>query len=128
MNTLVAFPDEELPSRTYQASPGHGFVYLIRANGQYKIGKTRHLRERLMALQSQCPVPLEVVHYVETVLHGGLESDLHTRYGAGRTHGEWFALSEEEAADVTAHMDTWAADMAADRARIAKTYAEGRAR
>lgn len=60
-----------------------------------KIGRSRAVNERLASIQRMSPVPLAVLWTTE----GGsaLESALHDRFKARRTHGEWFDFEGEDA-------------------------------
>jgi DNA-binding XRE family transcriptional regulator len=80
---------------------GPGFVYLFRAGGHYKIGRSWNpeTRRRQMAT---LPVPVELVHQVGTDNPVWLERHLHYRYHHGRGLGEWFTLAPGEVAEICA--------------------------
>lgn len=59
--------------------------------GRVKIGRTTSgVRNRLAALQTGSPFPLEVYAWAED--EGDLETCLHEVFAPLRLHGEWFAL------------------------------------
>jgi len=64
--------------------------------GWYKIGISNHPVGRHYMIQTDCPVPLEIVLVAETGRAAELEQTLHRRY-AGKCIGrEWFALNKED--------------------------------
>ncbi len=66
-------------------------VYFVRAagGGSIKIGSTKLLRTRMLALQSGCPIKLCVLHTIEGAGYRE-ETALHRRFAKARLHGEWF--------------------------------------
>ncbi|MBL1086790.1 GIY-YIG nuclease family protein [Streptomyces actinomycinicus] len=75
-------------------------VYVIGSPGcqTVKIGRSRDVEQRLRALQSMSPLPLQLL----CTFPGGaeLEAALHRYFAAQRTHGEWFDLSGADPAAV----------------------------
>lgn len=74
-------------------STGDLVIYFIRGGDMVKIGITRDVDERLAALQTGSPVPLEVIGVM--VGDAALESALHELFAAQRRHGEWFELCDD---------------------------------
>lgn len=73
-----------------------GFVYVIRqtGGGLSKIGWSTTPKARLAALRIGSPVPLELVGVIE-----GTQSDeaqWHATFREKRSHGEWFALTDQD--------------------------------
>jgi hypothetical protein len=68
------------------------YTYFLQArkDGPIKIGSSRNLLVRLRTLVMMSPVPLTLLG----VMEGDHEGRCHTRLGAFRLHGEWFAPSE----------------------------------
>lgn len=66
-------------------------VYFVQAveGGSIKIGSTKLLRTRMLALQSGCPIKLRVLHAIEGAGYRE-ETALHRRFAKARLHGEWF--------------------------------------
>jgi len=79
-------------------------VYLVEADGigRWKIGRTINVKRRETELQRQSPVPIRIVHTIETKESRALELFLHQRYAHARVIGEWFALSDAEVAEIKA--------------------------
>lgn len=93
----------------------HGYVYIIRANGLYKIGSTQDLNRRLMQLRTACPF-LERVQTITCYAYRETEKELHRLFARERVAGEWFVLSENDL-DVIAATD-WASFPAEISARL----------
>ncbi|MFD9047634.1 GIY-YIG nuclease family protein [Streptomyces zaomyceticus] len=65
-------------------------VYFIRAdNGLIKIGVAAAPRERLRTIRTMSPIPLRLVLVLPGLGAAG-EAELHQRFAAHRSHGEWF--------------------------------------
>jgi len=71
-----------------------GYVYLIKCNKYYKIGKTFDINERFNAIKAGIPYRVYLWHY--EVVHNmhAVESTLHRIYKTKRIKGEWFKLND----------------------------------
>lgn len=66
-----------------------GFVYLMAGGGKLKIGFTAEdAQRRLYELQMASPVKLELLATTESTMQR--EFELHRKFAARRSHGEWF--------------------------------------
>lgn len=79
---------------TRKRKPFH-YVYIFRANGLCKIGRSNNPQWRKTQLQVALPYPIEVVLTIQTRQHG-LEHALHSRFITKRKRGEWYDLDEED--------------------------------
>lgn len=74
-----------------------GWIYVLDDQlGHYKIGKTRHLSERIKQLKIQLPYKVKVVVVAYTHDCDRAESFLHRWLASYRVNGEWFALQNED--------------------------------
>lgn len=79
-----------------------GYVYLIRAQGAFKIGCTRAPYRRAAEIANQSATGAELIHKIETDDPEGIEEYWHRRFAAKRLTGinkqggEWFALMAED--------------------------------
>ncbi|MGH8588878.1 MAG: GIY-YIG nuclease family protein [Gammaproteobacteria bacterium] len=89
---------EEARPITPSAVQTFGFVYLIKASGHYKIGRTNALGRRERELAIQLPERSKTVHAIQTDDPSGIEAYWHRRFEAKRRNGEWFELSPEDIA------------------------------
>jgi hypothetical protein len=78
------------------------YIYLIKSKTKprmFKIGRSATPYERLRALQTGSPVPLELVGFIQckSQLHmEDQERRYHARYARSRRKGEWFQLSNRD--------------------------------
>ena len=80
-----------------------GFVYLLSgSNGSFKIGKSKNLKDRVVAIRGQVPFGVEFVHAFPAKDYGSSEAVLHDRYKDKRDYGEWFKLSPNQVAEIIA--------------------------
>ncbi len=100
-------------------------VYVIDGGRSfYKIGTTTDLATRLRTLQASSPVPLTVICQGP----GGqpLERALHQQFAHRRAHGEWFALSAHDLAELKRRLDGgW---VVVQLPKAGRTYGRRRAR
>ena len=79
-----------------------GYVYLIRAQGAYKIGCTRALYRRAAEITNQSASGAELLHHITTDDPEGIERYWHERFSSRRIlamnkqSGEWFDLKTED--------------------------------
>lgn len=79
-----------------------GWVYLIRAQGAYKIGCSRAPYRRAAEIANQSATGAELIHKIETDDPEGIEDYWHRRFalkrlnGVNKQSGEWFALTLED--------------------------------
>jgi hypothetical protein len=74
-----------------------GFVYMLKAGRNFKVGRSSSFDRRSRELKIQLPEQAETVHAIRTDDPVGIELYWHRRFEAKRKNGEWFELT---AADV----------------------------
>jgi hypothetical protein len=82
-----------------------GYIYLLKATTPdiyYKIGLSKKPVERIASMGVLLPFPIAPLHHFPTNDMKGAEGILHQRYDDKRADGEWFALSEQDVADICA--------------------------
>ncbi|MFZ1746398.1 MAG: GIY-YIG nuclease family protein, partial [Nitrospirales bacterium] len=88
----------ELPEKKKK----RGFVYLVRANtGEYKIGYSIDIQNRLKAFAVQPPFEYKLIHSIPVDDMLQAESVLHDKFSHKRIRGEWFTLSEEDVIEIS---------------------------
>lgn len=103
-----------------------GYVYIIKANGLYKIGSAKKLRRRLAQLRTASPY-LEEVHAIPCFAFREVEKYLHQLFHRKREAGEWFSLSESDLDFIGGKDWTAFPPENHERQRIARVYEEARA-
>lgn len=78
-----------------------GYVYVIRAEtGHYKIGRTSRVPDRMKLFGVKLPFWFEIINYFPCEDMVTVESWLHKLYAGSRVNGEWFSLSDDNAASL----------------------------
>jgi hypothetical protein len=101
---LGTFPDEyvaptgtELPEKPVPSKHNKlGYVYVIRSQGRYKIGRSKRQGNRIAHHQTSSPFPIDVVAEVMVSDDVVVERELHDMFDSGRVNGEWFELGPNE--------------------------------
>lgn len=73
-----------------------GYVYLLRADKYYKIGRTKSLARRMKDIKLQLPFPAECIFSIETSDMFWAETYLHRHFAKFRKNGEWFELPADD--------------------------------
>lgn len=103
INNWIASRSLTIPRK--ERVPIPGYVYLIRASGLYKIGKTKSLKDRTSYFATKMPVEVETIHTFSSQDHHMAEKKLHKKYAEFRKTGEWFDLSEEQVKEICSIKD-----------------------
>ena len=73
-----------------------GFVYMLKAGRNFKVGRSNSFDRRSRELKIQLPEQAETVHVIRTDDPIGIEAYWHKRFEAKRKNGEWFELSAQD--------------------------------
>ncbi len=73
-----------------------GFVYMLRAGRNFKVGRSNSFDRRSRELKIQLPEQAETVHVIRTDDAVGIEAYWHKRFEAKRKNGEWFELNAQD--------------------------------
>lgn len=73
-----------------------GYVYVLGAQGFYKIGRAKNVDNRMKQLAIQLPWQVELIRTIPCEGYVGAEKYLHDRFSDARSNGEWFALSDSD--------------------------------
>lgn len=96
------FPDAPLVGRVVAddgsavGSDDPGYVYVIRSQYGFKIGKTRHLHDRTRLFGVKLPFPIDVELSGWCRQYSATERALHVEFAQKRLEGEWFALNDAD--------------------------------
>lgn len=78
-----------------------GYVYLLKnTDGVYKIGTSRHPRNRLKTFKTELPFDVQFEHVMPSPDAKSAESIMHVRFQKARIRGEWFQLSPEQVEEI----------------------------
>ena len=73
-----------------------GFIYLIKSNNLYKIGKAKNPRERINGYKTQNPFGIELIFQKEVNNYSQTEKRLLEKFKDKQVKGEWFKLNKED--------------------------------
>lgn len=72
----------------------NGFIYVLKSDFGYKIGKTRRPEKRFAHFGVKLPFEVVKIIEIEVVGYHELEMELHNKFKDKFINGEWFNLSE----------------------------------
>jgi hypothetical protein len=72
------------------------FIRQIRDEPRVKIGFTKSLNSRLIAINTSNSDELEIIGFIKTTDMKTLESEFHDQFHDFKIKGEWYELSEEQ--------------------------------
>jgi len=75
-----------------------GFVYLIKFDSYYKIGRTNTTGRREKEIALELPEKTRLIHAIKTDDPSGIETYWHHRFEPQQTNGEWFKLKPADVA------------------------------
>ncbi len=81
-----------------------GYVYLIKSEYGYKIGKTKNMKQRTQLFGVKLPFSIEIAGYGWFNDYSAAEAEYHRRYAHKRLDGEWFKLSESDVLTISREM------------------------
>lgn len=77
-----------------------GYVYVIRSQYGFKIGKTVNIKTRTRLFEVKLPFPISVEHYAWFDDYSVAERNFHEMFGSKRKEGEWFDLAPADLARI----------------------------
>jgi len=93
-----------LVRKTRPRKPREAFVYLLEANGLYKIGRSSSPEQRIRHIQTGNGHKVQVLCMARTQYASSTEALLHKRFKHYRVSGEWFALSASHVERIVAFL------------------------
>jgi hypothetical protein len=73
-----------------------GYIYIIKNNGYYKIGKTIYLDKRVNTYyRTENPNPYTLIFSKKVYFHSSVEKELHLVFEGNNYNREWFSLNDD---------------------------------
>lgn len=72
-----------------------GYIYIIKSNLYYKIGKAKDIKQRYKDIEITNP-DIELIYSKEFENYHKIEKDLHKKFKEKHYKGEWFKLNSED--------------------------------
>lgn len=92
---------EDVLDAFHMTAQGQRWVYETRLmDGAYKIGYAQKPADRLRTFNVKLPFEVEYEVLLKTDDMRGLESSLHEYYSEKHINGEWFALTDDDLAEL----------------------------
>lgn len=76
----------------YQPFTRDGYIYVLQSGQHYKIGKAQNVDNRVAQISPKTPLPVSLIHSIESDDMTWVERWLHQRFANYRANGEWFNL------------------------------------
>jgi len=73
-----------------------GYVYYLKSERGWKIGKTKNLNNRRKIFEVKIPFEFEIIFFTKSVSYNTLEKELHTLLSEKNIEGEWFDLDNDD--------------------------------
>lgn len=75
---------------------GYGFIYVIKSDLGYKIGKTKNIDDRLKIFNVKLPFQWQFYMLYPSLIYSEIEIALHTVFSKDNINGEWFNLNQQD--------------------------------
>ena len=73
-----------------------GYIYVIKSNNLFKIGRTKNIKERIKDYKTQNPFEIEVIFKKKVNDYVKAENKLLEKFKNKKKKGEWFELTEKD--------------------------------
>lgn len=94
------------PDFIFTEKPDIRHVYVVEANGLFKIGYATSPARRIASMNCGSPVRVTLLLSIPTDEYSYLEAVLHAKFQDRHHHGEWFALTPQDIALIRASVKT----------------------
>lgn len=81
-----------------------GYIYILKSDFGYKIGKSKTLKSRLQLFSVKLPFEFEVEGFYKVSDMSAVEIYFHRKYDDKRLEGEWFDLNKENLKELKAEL------------------------
>jgi DNA integrity scanning protein DisA with diadenylate cyclase activity len=82
-----------------------GYIYLLKSNGLYKIGRAKNVKERIKGYRTQNPFGIQVVIKKKVKDYISKEKYLLKSFQDFREKGEWFKLRRREIKEIREYLN-----------------------
>lgn len=73
-----------------------GYVYIIKSQNKYKIGKASKIKDRIKKYITENPEPIEIILTEKVSDYTNCESELHKKLSHKNYNREWFELDDSD--------------------------------
>jgi len=83
-----------------------GYIYLLKVNDYYKLGRTNQFERRLKQFETYNPYKIEVILKAKVDTCEGIEAHLLDKFSDKQVKGEWFKLDNADIEEIKSFLDT----------------------
>jgi len=77
-----------------------GYVYLIKQDKYYKIGRAQNIKSRVKIYKTENPKPIKIILQNQVDDYIKVETELLRKYKHKQYRGEWFLLNNQDVKDI----------------------------
>lgn len=88
--------ENRLNKKKTQREKDVGYIYILKSELGYKIGKSKTLNNRMSVFNVKMPFAFESIFDAQIENYHSIEKELHELYADKNINGEWFNLSDED--------------------------------
>ncbi len=85
----------------------NGYIYLIKCEKYYKIGRTNNVKKRIKTFSVEMPFDIKLINSWKVSDMFGCEKQVHEKFEDFRINGEWFDLTDECLIEICNIIDKW---------------------
>ncbi len=89
-------PKTDTKSESPQRNATAGYVYIVRSENLYKIGRTQYPSSRIDKYRTENPYLIEMILLAKVEDYIRVEKVILTMFASKKHHGEWFSLDEQD--------------------------------
>lgn len=81
-----------------------GYIYVLKSEYGYKIGKTVNLKDRIRLFGVKLPFKFDLIVTGQVENYSKAEAELHKQFAEKRLDGEWFALNPKDIEQIRCYL------------------------
>jgi len=91
--------------RVLEIKENLGYIYVIKADKYYKIGKAEKPEQRVEAFITSCPFEIDIILFKLVKNYARVETLLHKKFKEKKYRSEWFLLNQTDISKIKIFLD-----------------------